>query len=51
MKLFRYVTHDRVRDYELVGWLWVDELPAPHSRYGVLMQWLCGCSYVEPKRD
>jgi hypothetical protein len=46
--LFRYVLHERIADYERLGWLVVAELHPPHGHFSVLMQWLCDCRPTEP---
>lgn len=45
---FRYVLHERVRDFIMLGWLECADLGPPHNEYSVLMCWPCQCKYVEP---
>jgi hypothetical protein len=46
--IFRYVPHERVLDYLLIGWhIGVSDL-GHHSNYAVLLRWLCTCKPVEP---
>lgn len=45
---FRYVTHDRVRDYLNTGWHIAAADMGHHGYYSVLMTWLCECKQVEP---
>jgi hypothetical protein len=40
----RYVTHERVADYLLCGWMWRANL----NEYAALLLWPCGCRMVEP---
>ncbi len=52
MKLFRYVTNDRIPDYIRLGWIAHPSLEGTHhGTYGVLCQWLCACRLVEPVKD
>jgi hypothetical protein len=48
MTVFRYVTHERVHDYMLVGWAWAADLGDYHGQYSCLMVWPCKCPPVEP---
>ena len=45
--LFRYVTHERIAEYERRGWLVVDDLGEHHGRWSVLM-WHCECGEAAP---
>ena len=47
---FRYVRHELVPDYELLGWLWMADLGDYHGQYSCLMAWPCACPCVEPRR-
>jgi hypothetical protein len=42
----RYVAHDAVADYFLLGWMWAANL----NEYAALMIWPCSCPFVEPKQ-
>lgn len=50
--LFRYVVHSRVLDYARIGWHIADTLDGTgHGNYAILMQWLCACPCVEPRKN
>jgi hypothetical protein len=42
----RYVVHEAVADYFLLGWMWAANL----NEYAALMIWPCSCPFVEPKQ-
>ena len=45
----RYIVHERVMDYLMCGWhILIPDLGIHHSRYSVMMAWLCDCKRVEP---
>jgi hypothetical protein len=46
--IFRFVTWDRLADYERLGWLPVADLGHYHGQWSVLCEWLCDCRCVEP---
>lgn len=46
--IFRFVAHERVLDYLMVGWHIATVDLGHHSQYSVLLQWLCPCQMVEP---
>lgn len=49
MTLHRWVTHEHVPDYLLIGWLALPTLEGTgHGFYSVHCVWLCGCKCVEP---
>lgn len=49
--VYRFVVHEHVLDYLNCGWhIAVADLGPPHNNWSVLMQWLCPCEMVEPKR-
>lgn len=47
----RYVSHHRVLDYLLCGWMVAADLGPTHGEYRVLMSWLCNCSLTEPNNE
>lgn len=47
--IFRYVVHEKVIAYMQCGWHLAQADLGHHSRYSVLMQWLCKCPMVEPQ--
>jgi hypothetical protein len=50
IRTFRYVPHHLVDDYQLLGWMMVDDLGGtPHGQWQVLMEWLCDCPLRESK--
>lgn len=49
MLSFRYVIHERVRDYLDIGWHIAAVSMGHHGYYGVMMAWLCNCKLVEPR--
>jgi hypothetical protein len=45
------VIHDRVLDYARLGWTIEDTMEdCLHGRYSILMEWLCDCPVVEPRK-
>jgi hypothetical protein len=51
MTTFCYVLHERVRGYELLGWMWAADLGEYHGQYSCLMVWPCACRCVEPNES
>jgi hypothetical protein len=51
-RIFRYVLHERVRDYERLGWMVVAELGPVHGEWSVLAEFICSCgrACVEPHK-
>jgi hypothetical protein len=50
-KTFRFVIHDRVLDYARLGWTIEDTMEdCHHGQYSILMEWLCNCPLVEPRK-
>jgi Bacterial dnaA protein helix-turn-helix len=41
----RYVRHDQVPDYFMLGWMWAANL----NEYAALMIWPCSCDCAEPR--
>jgi hypothetical protein len=50
VRTFRYVLHERVADYERLGWLVVAELGPVHGEWSVLAEYICSCgrACIEP---
>lgn len=49
MTLHRWVTHERVPDYLLIGWLALPTLDGTHhGHWSAHCVWLCPCPAVEP---
>jgi Bacterial dnaA protein helix-turn-helix len=42
----RYVVHEQVADYFLLGWMWAANL----NEYSALLIWPCDCQHIEPKQ-
>lgn len=51
-KTFRYVVHYRVEDYLRLGWH-IAQVDLGHHRceWSILMEWLCECKIVEPRKQ
>lgn len=49
-QLFRYVVHERVGDFLLVGWMVCADLGTYHTDvWGAVLYWRpCSCRYTEP---
>ena len=49
MTFHRWVIHERVPAYLLLGWIALPSLEGTHhGRWSVHCVWLCGCACVEP---
>jgi hypothetical protein len=48
--IYRFVIHERVRDYLDLGWMFAFDLGRPHSDYSVALEWRCNCPMVEARR-
>ena len=42
IRWFRYVTHDKIIEFERKGWIIVSALGPPHGSYSVLMEYVDG---------
>jgi len=52
MTLHRWIIHDRVPSYLLLGWMALPSLEGTHhGQWSTHCIWLCGCACVEPQRD
>ena len=40
IRWFRYVTHDKIIEFERKGWIIVSALGPPHGSYSVLMEYV-----------
>lgn len=47
---FRMVLHERIPEYLALGWLVVADLGPIHGEWSMMMQWLCDCPMVEPRK-
>lgn len=50
-RTFRYIPHDLIPDYLLLGWMIVADLGPIHGCYSVLGEWRCACPEAIPRRD
>ena len=48
--IYRYVRHEHVLDYLKLGWHIATVDIGYHSRYSILMVWLCQCEAKEPRK-
>ena len=46
--LFRYVRHERIREFEARGWMVVDMMADCHHGAWSALCWHCQCGEVEP---
>ena len=51
MQTFRYVTFHNADDYLRLGWVPRFGLRGTHhGHWSILMEWICACECVEPRR-
>lgn len=53
-RIFRYVTFDNIDAYLALGWHFDGEpavtMPGTFDAYRVVLEWLCDCHVIEPRR-
>ena len=49
-RIFRYVNHERVVEFLALGWIVRADLGNYHGEFSLLMEWLCDCKPIEPRR-
>jgi hypothetical protein len=51
VRTFRFVVHHRILDYARLGGVIEDTMEdCHHGEYSILMEWLCDCPVVAPRK-
>lgn len=50
VQFFRYVRHEDIGDYLVLGWMVAGDLGPTHGQWSALMQWPCECALAEPMK-